>query len=341
MTTSQTNPRGGVASRIREARRGARLTQRELAARLGVTTHAVWCWEAGRRTPSQERLAAIAVHCEQAAREPVRREAPRRRGRSPVGRSPVRHMEVRNERMRSVIGAIARHRAERGYPPSLRQVQHEAGLSSLSVVTYSLDWCEEAGLIVRARGIARGITLTEAGRAFAEAPPESGEPPLARREDPAPVATGGAGAADAATDTSRPPCRSGRKTRVRPRADALTEQTAPGSGIAFRIREARRSAGLTQRELAALVGVSSHTVWCWEAGRARPTWEHRFAVAAHCRMDVEELEGRTGPHRDRLREAVVAFRGAVAHLPEQDIKLIWTFIHYVRWRRRERMRAAS
>ena len=334
-TTQKTDPRGGVASRIREARRGARLTQRELAARLGVTTHAVWCWEAGRRTPSQERLAAIAVHCEQAAREPVRREAPRRRG-----RSPVRHMEVRNERMRLVIGAIARYRAERGYPPSLREVQHEAGLSSLSVVKYSLDWCEEAGLIVRARGIARAITLTERGRAFAEALPESGEPPLARREAPAPVAAGSAAAGDVATDAGRPACRPGRKTRVRPRADALTEQTAPGSGIAARIRDARCSAGLTQRELAALVGVSSHTVWCWEAGRTRPTWEHRFAVAAHCRMDVEELEGRTGPERDLLREVVAAFRGALVYLPEQDIRLIWTYVRFLRWKRRRRGRAA-
>ena len=83
----------------------------------------------------------------------------------------------REVRMRAVVGAIARHAAEHGYAPSVQELMDETGFSSLSVVHYSLDWCEEAGLIVRARGIARGITLTEAGRAFAEASAESGEPP--------------------------------------------------------------------------------------------------------------------------------------------------------------------
>ena len=119
-----------------------------------------------------------------------------------------------------------------------------------------------------------------------------------------------------------------------------TRRTDPGSGIAACIRKARRSVGLTQRELAALVGVSSHTVWCWEAGRVRPTYEHRLAIASHCGVHVDELEGRTGPERDRLHEAVLAFRGAVAYLPERDIEFIWTFIRFVRWRRRKGRRAA-
>lgn len=119
-----------------------------------------------------------------------------------------------------------------------------------------------------------------------------------------------------------------------------TTQTDPGSGVAARIRQARRSAVLTQRELAALVGVYPQTVWFWEAGRMMPTYEHRVAVASHCRMHVSELEGRTGSDRDRVEEALAAFRGAVAHLPERDIELIWTFIHFLRWRHRNRQRAA-
>lgn len=99
----------------------------------------------------------------------------------------------REERMRAVVGAIARHAAEHGYPPSMQELMDETGFSSLSVVTYSLDWCEEAGLIVRARGIARGLALTEAGRAFAAALQESGGLAVVGREDPAPGATGAAG----------------------------------------------------------------------------------------------------------------------------------------------------
>ena len=165
MTTSQkTDPGGGVAARIREARRRAGLTQEALAALVGVTAHSVGEWEAGRRNPTPEPLAGVVLHCREAHADAAAGER----------HSPVQVTVPREERMHVVVGAIARHWAEQGYPPSLREVQHETGLSSLSVVAYSLDWCEEAGLIVRARGIARGITMTEAGSAFAEAPPEGG-----------------------------------------------------------------------------------------------------------------------------------------------------------------------
>ena len=72
----------------------------------------------------------------------------------------------------------------------------------------------------------------------------------------------------------------------------------------------------------------------------KPTYEHRVAIAFQCERDVEELEGRTRPERDLLEEAVAAFRGAVAHLPERDIAFIRTFIRFVRWRRGRGLRAA-
>ena len=331
MTTTQTDPRGGIAARIREARRGAGLTQRELAALVGVTPHSVGDWEAGRRKPTPEHLAGVTSHC----------GASRASAAAGERNSPVRVPVPREERMRALVGAVARHGAEHGYPPSMEELMQRTGFSSKSVVSYWLDACEEAGLIARARSLARAVTLTEAGRAFAEADPESGGQPVVRREDPAPRATGTAAVPDVATDAHRPPCHGNRKPPVRRGANATTAgQGDLGSGIATRIREARRSAGLKQSELAALVGVSSHTVWCWEAGRMKPTYEHRVAVASHCERDVDELEGRTGADRDRLEEAVAAFRGAVADLPERDIEFIWTFIRFVRWQRRRRWRAA-
>ena len=78
----------------------------------------------------------------------------------------------REERMRAVVGAIARYRAARGYPPSVRHVKEWTEFSSTSVAAYWLDVCEDAGLIVRERRRARAITLTAAGRALAGVPSE-------------------------------------------------------------------------------------------------------------------------------------------------------------------------
>ncbi len=163
MTAPQTDREDGVAARVREARRGAGLSQAALAALVGVTDKTIRGWEAGRTTPGREHLAAIAFHCRTAGAASGERSLP--------------VTLPREERMRAVVGVIARHAAEHGYPPSMQELMDETGFSSLSVVHYSLEWCEDAGLIVRARGIARGIRLTEEGRAFAAAPTESGEPP--------------------------------------------------------------------------------------------------------------------------------------------------------------------
>ena len=162
MNTSQVDLEANLAARIREARRGAGLSQAALAALVGVSDSTVWSWEAGRTKPGREHLAAIVFHCRRA---------------SAGGASRERSLPVtmpREERMQAVVGAIARHAAAHAYPPTLREVQDETGFSSLSVVKYWLDSSERAGLLVRARGMARAVTLTDAGRAFAEAPLETG-----------------------------------------------------------------------------------------------------------------------------------------------------------------------
>ena len=68
---------------------------------------------------------------------------------------------------RALVEAVARFRAERGYPPSIRDLQKVAGFSSTSVVARRLQACERAGLIVREARVSRAITLTAAGRALA------------------------------------------------------------------------------------------------------------------------------------------------------------------------------
>jgi len=69
--------------------------------------------------------------------------------------------------MPALVEAIARHGAEHGYPPTIRDLQKRTGASSTSVVAYRLAACERAGLIGRVPGRARAITLTAEGRAFA------------------------------------------------------------------------------------------------------------------------------------------------------------------------------
>ncbi len=162
-----------------------------------------------------------------------------------------------------------------------------------------------------------------------------------RREDPAPRATGTAVVPDAAPEADHAPRRGDHRTQGRRGAYVTATGSArPAGGTATRIREARRSVDLTQRELAALVGVTAQTVWSWEAGRMKPTYEHRLAIASHCDRHVFELEERTASERDLLREVTLAFQAAVAELPERDIRFIWTFIHFVRWQRRRGRRAA-
>ena len=340
MNTTETDPGGGIASRIREARLAAGFTRRQLAALLGVSHQAVWGWEAGRWKPTSEHRQKIAALCKTGALEVEKREAPARRK-----VSPVRGAMPREERMRAVIGVIARYVAEHGYPPSMREVMDETGFSSISVVGYSLDACEEVGLIVRSRGMARAVKLTAAGRAFAEAPPETGSLPVRREEiaarapyTTAPPSSTGTRPSPASIDTRPSPARRRPEDCHRPVERTTPGRAAAGSDMAVHIREARRDVGLIQRELADLVGVSPHTVRCWEAGRVRPTYEHRVAIAFHCGTDVGALERRPSSDRERLETAGAASLDAVAHLPEKDIELIWTFIRFKRWRRGRRAR---
>lgn len=53
---------------------------------------------------------------------------------------------------------------ERDYPPSIRDIQKECGISSTSVVDYNLKALEKQGLIRRDREISRAIELLDYGR---------------------------------------------------------------------------------------------------------------------------------------------------------------------------------
>ena len=106
--------------------------------------------------------------------------------------------------------------------------------------------------------------------------------------------------------------------------------------VGERIREARTRAGLTQREVGKRVGVNTHTVWCWEAGRMKPNHEHLVDLAFHCAVSTDWILGRDEVESDLLKEAEVSFREAVAGLPLEDVESIRNFIRFVREQRRRK-----
>ena len=109
--------------------------------------------------------------------------------------------------------------------------------------------------------------------------------------------------------------------------------------LGARIREARKRVGITQQRLGELVGVRSHTVWCWEAGRMKPNHENLVELAFHCATSVAEIEGRDVVEAELLRETELYFRDAAEGLPMEDIESIRNYIRFVKGERRRRRRA--
>lgn len=69
-----------------------------------------------------------------------------------------------SKKQRRILEVIGAYIDDNGYPPSMREICSEAGISSTSVVSYNLDRLEEAGLIVRDREVSRGLRLAEPGQ---------------------------------------------------------------------------------------------------------------------------------------------------------------------------------
>lgn len=111
--------------------------------------------------------------------------------------------------------------------------------------------------------------------------------------------------------------------------------------IGDRIKEARIKLGLTQAQLGRQVGVSSQTVWAWEAGRVKPTHEHLEELAFSCQVSTAWILGRDVLEAELLREASVSFHDALEGLPLEDIETIQNFINFVRQERRRRTEAGE
>lgn len=87
-------------------------------------------------------------------------------------------MEKLTAKQQKIYDYIQTFSAEHGYPPSVREIGAAVGLKSPSTVHFHLKGLEEAGVIIKAEGKTRAITLSGTGRPVAE----EQDPP--RRSDP-------------------------------------------------------------------------------------------------------------------------------------------------------------
>jgi repressor LexA len=68
-------------------------------------------------------------------------------------------MRKLSERQQSILDFISEFLDENDYPPTIRDIQHELGISSTSVVDYNLKVLEDRNHIRRNRNISRGIEI--------------------------------------------------------------------------------------------------------------------------------------------------------------------------------------
>ena len=68
-------------------------------------------------------------------------------------------MKILSAKQQDIIGFIDRFIDDRGYPPTVRDIQSGCGISSTSVVDYNLNILEKKGYIRRHREVSRGIEL--------------------------------------------------------------------------------------------------------------------------------------------------------------------------------------
>lgn len=68
-------------------------------------------------------------------------------------------MKKLSDRQQAVLDYIAAFLDDNDYPPTIRDIKNELGISSTSVVDYNLKVLEERNLIRRNRNISRGIEL--------------------------------------------------------------------------------------------------------------------------------------------------------------------------------------
>lgn len=68
-------------------------------------------------------------------------------------------MSSLSERQRKILQFIVEFVSENEFPPTIREIGEQVGISSTSVVNYNLAKLEDLGLIVRRKEVSRGLSL--------------------------------------------------------------------------------------------------------------------------------------------------------------------------------------
>src|ERR1700682_1472676 len=76
-----------------------------------------------------------------------------------------------SERQKNILKYIEAYVDERGYPPSIREIGDQVGISSTSVVDYNLKVLEREGRIRRDREVSRGLELVGVQRGVRQSQP--------------------------------------------------------------------------------------------------------------------------------------------------------------------------
>lgn len=69
-------------------------------------------------------------------------------------------MSSLSERQRKILQFIVNFVSENEFPPTIREIGEQVGISSTSVVNYNLAKLEELGLISRRKEVSRGLSLS-------------------------------------------------------------------------------------------------------------------------------------------------------------------------------------
>jgi repressor LexA len=73
-------------------------------------------------------------------------------------------MQTREERQKEIVNFIIDFTSQNGYPPTMREIGMQIGVSSSSTVHKILHQCQKDGLIIITKGILRSMKVTDDGR---------------------------------------------------------------------------------------------------------------------------------------------------------------------------------
>ena len=65
-------------------------------------------------------------------------------------------------RQQKILDFIRRFSNDHGFPPTIREIGQDVGISSTSVVNYNLNVLEKKRFLERDKNVSRGLRLTEA-----------------------------------------------------------------------------------------------------------------------------------------------------------------------------------